>query len=293
MSEVPRNDQNRSLLSALCGSDCRFWVVFDAIADGIFISDPTTGRFIEINQPGCRMFGYSKSELIGLKIEALSSGVHPYTQDMVIERIEKARLEGPQTFEWHCKTKDEVLFWAEISIHCKQIEQIPAVVAIVRDITKHKQEEQAVRNAALYARSLIEASLNPLSVIGLDGKISDVNEATVRITGVPREAVQRKGGDGMVFGLEGPARGDGRIEDKRHQYFWPSCRAGNSSSTVIFPVRLRRALIASMALSISSCRRCASGTIRAMGRPCRVIMTVSLRSTSSSSWGRCALASEA
>ena len=144
MSEVPRDDQNRSLLSALCGSDCRFWVVFDAIADGIFISDPTTGRFIEINQPGCRMFGYSKSELIGLKIEALSSGVHPYTQEMVIERIEKARLEGPQTFEWHCKTKDEVLFWAEISIHCKQIEQIPAVVAIVRDITNPTSPTEGV-----------------------------------------------------------------------------------------------------------------------------------------------------
>ena len=56
------------------------------------------------------MFGYSKSELIGLKIEALSSGVHPYTQEMVIERIEKARLEGPQTFEWHCKTKVKSCF---------------------------------------------------------------------------------------------------------------------------------------------------------------------------------------
>src|SRR5690349_363753 len=38
-----------------------------------------------------------------------------------------------------------------------------------------------------YARSLIEASLDPLVTISPEGKITDVNEATVEITGVPRE----------------------------------------------------------------------------------------------------------
>jgi len=39
----------------------------------------------------------------------------------------------------------------------------------------------------LYARSLIEASLDPLVTISQDGKIMDVNQATVEATGVPRE----------------------------------------------------------------------------------------------------------
>src|SRR5712692_2394672 len=38
-----------------------------------------------------------------------------------------------------------------------------------------------------YARSLIEASLDPLVTISADGKITDVNEATVKITGLLRE----------------------------------------------------------------------------------------------------------
>ena len=38
-----------------------------------------------------------------------------------------------------------------------------------------------------YARSLIEASLDPLVTISAGGKITDVNEATERVTGVPRE----------------------------------------------------------------------------------------------------------
>jgi PAS domain S-box-containing protein len=38
-----------------------------------------------------------------------------------------------------------------------------------------------------YARSLIEASLDPLVTISAEGKITDMNEATVNITGVTRE----------------------------------------------------------------------------------------------------------
>ena len=38
-----------------------------------------------------------------------------------------------------------------------------------------------------YARSLIEASLDPLVTISPEGKITDVNEASVKVTGIPRE----------------------------------------------------------------------------------------------------------
>ena len=38
-----------------------------------------------------------------------------------------------------------------------------------------------------YARSLIEASLDPLVAISPNGEINDVNEATIKVTGVPRE----------------------------------------------------------------------------------------------------------
>ena len=43
------------------------------------------------------------------------------------------------------------------------------------------------RQASQYARSLIEASLDPLVTISPEGKITDVNEATIKVTGVSRE----------------------------------------------------------------------------------------------------------
>lgn len=43
-----------------------------------------------------------------------------------------------------------------------------------------------LRQTAEYARSLIEASLDPLVTISPEGKITDVNEATAKATGVSR-----------------------------------------------------------------------------------------------------------
>jgi len=50
---------------------------------------------------------------------------------------------------------------------------------IYRDVSE-------LKHAAQYARSLIEAALDPLVTISPEGKIYDVNEATVKATGVPR-----------------------------------------------------------------------------------------------------------
>ena len=45
----------------------------------------------------------------------------------------------------------------------------------------------SLKQASQYARSLIEASLDPLVTISPEGKITDVNEASVKVTGISRE----------------------------------------------------------------------------------------------------------
>ena len=47
--------------------------------------------------------------------------------------------------------------------------------------------ETTIRQESQYARSLIEASLDPLVTISTEGKITDMNQATIDITGVERE----------------------------------------------------------------------------------------------------------
>ena len=64
---------------------------------------------------------------------------------------------------------------------------VQQTIGAALDITERKRAEELQRASSSYARSLIEASLDPLVTISAQGKITDVNEASVQATGVPRE----------------------------------------------------------------------------------------------------------
>jgi PAS domain S-box-containing protein len=54
-------------------------------------------------------------------------------------------------------------------------------------LTKGARSDKKDRTTPSYARSLIEASLDPLVTISADGKITDVNKATEEVTGCTRK----------------------------------------------------------------------------------------------------------
>ncbi len=61
------------------------------------------------------------------------------------------------------------------------------VVVSHKNITERKKAEEVALAASQYARSLIEASLDPLVTISAEGKITDVNTATEQVTGAGRD----------------------------------------------------------------------------------------------------------
>ena len=81
--------------------------------------------------------------------------------------------------------------------------EVDFLVFSLNDVTAQKRIEEELRAASLYARGLLEASLDPLVTISPEGKVTDVNEATAVVTGVPRE--QLIGSDFSEYFTE-PAR---------------------------------------------------------------------------------------
>jgi PAS domain S-box-containing protein len=79
----------------------------------------------------------------------------------------------------------------ELVYQSKEKENRAAELIIANKELIYQNEEKEKRAAELiianYARGLIEASLDPLLTISPDGKITDMNEATVNITGLTRQ----------------------------------------------------------------------------------------------------------
>src|SRR5690606_5358644 len=109
--------------------------IFDAVNDGILITNPVTGRYIEANRSCCEMFGYEMGELDGQPVETLSSGIPPYTREAALELCIRAYRGEPQIFEWPCRTKQGFVVWTEVSLRFTAFGSTPAIVANVRDIS--------------------------------------------------------------------------------------------------------------------------------------------------------------
>ncbi len=72
---------------------------------------------------------------------------------------------------------------------------------------ERKRAEEELRKASWYARSLLEASLDPLVTISREGKITDVNQATEKVTGISREKLIGSDFSNYFTDPEGARRG--------------------------------------------------------------------------------------
>ncbi len=150
-----------------------------------------------------RMFGIPKGT--PLTFESFLSCIHPEDKEFVDRKWKDALNGEPYDLE-HRIIVDGVIKWVrekaelETDKDCKLVGGFGTVQDITRvkelqdkltDYAKNleklvKERTDKLVDASRYARSLLEANLDPLVTINLEGKITDVNEATVEITGVPR-----------------------------------------------------------------------------------------------------------
>jgi PAS domain S-box-containing protein len=136
------------------------------------------GKITDVNEATTKVTGVPREKLIGTDFS------NYFTEpDKAQEGYRQVFAQGmvtdyPLTIRHADGGLTDVLYNA--SVYRDERGNVLGIFAAARDVTTQKQASQ-------YARSLIEASLDPLVTISADGKITDVNEATTKVTGVPRE----------------------------------------------------------------------------------------------------------
>ncbi len=158
--------------------------LIEASLDPLVTIDPD-GTISDVNEATVKVTGHSRKELIGTDFseyftdpEKAKAGYETVFRDGSVTDYEL----GIRHRDGHVTP---VLYNA--TIYHDEAGNVIGVFAAARDITEQKKAEEEIKRANVYNRSLIEASLDPLVTISPDGTISDVNDATVEVTGIPRE----------------------------------------------------------------------------------------------------------
>ncbi len=148
-------------------------------SDDAIIGCTLDGIVTSWNPAAATMFGYRREEIIGTSVDTTSPDERPDETRHLLARIGAGeQIEHLETIRIR---KDGSAF--PVSLTVSPIRDNDATIVgasmISRDLTE-------LKHAAQYARSLIEAALDPLVTISPEGIITDVNEATVKAIGIRR-----------------------------------------------------------------------------------------------------------
>jgi PAS domain S-box-containing protein len=187
LQEVAERTERKRAEEALKDSEMRYRTIFENTGTATIIIEADM-TIVLANKRFEEMTGFLKSDIEG-KIN-WREFVHPEDRE---ERIRFYQMQATpfKTTMSGCEFR-MVNRHGDILHVLANIASIPSTarkVLSLLDITRLRQAEKEKNEASLYARRLIEASLDPMLTISAEGKIMDVNEATESATGQSRETL--------------------------------------------------------------------------------------------------------
>jgi PAS domain S-box-containing protein len=120
-----------------------FRMLVDQSTDAIEVVEPETLHFIDINDRACIDLGYTRKELLSMRVHDIDPNVDEALHARVIDELQAA---GSMIFESLHRRKDGSTFPVEVSIKQVQLDR-SYLVAAVRDIAERKRAEQALQES--------------------------------------------------------------------------------------------------------------------------------------------------
>jgi PAS domain S-box-containing protein len=156
--------------------------------DIILFMSRDNGRILEANAAASKAYGYSRAELLGLTIHDLSAAG---TAGLTAAQMAKADAQG-LLFETIHRCKDGKTCPMEVSTRGATIGETRTLISVIRDITKRKKAEEALREREELFRMTFDRSPIGAAMVGLDQRITRANAELCRMLGYGEEEIAGK-----------------------------------------------------------------------------------------------------
>jgi PAS domain S-box-containing protein len=161
-------------------SEERFRAFFETAAVGAAQADPTTGRFLQVNEKLCRFLGYTREELLSM---TSSDVTHPDHRARDLEGLSRL-LRGEvreYTAEKRYVRKDGQTVWGQLALSLVRDGDGRALhtVAITKDITARRAAEEALLEIREAERRRIARDLHDVVLQDLTGTLQGMQATQV------------------------------------------------------------------------------------------------------------------
>jgi PAS domain S-box-containing protein len=177
--------------------------ILDSALDGILTLDHE-GRVLEFNRAAAVIFGHTRAQAVGLKIDALVPALcerrgHGLAQELATAEL---ALVG-RRLETTGRRTDGSGFPLELAITRLQLGTKRMFIAYLRDITDRRRAEEVLRASAKQFRSLFEAAMDAMVVTDDEGRYVEANAAACTLHGLNRaELLGHRLGDHARAGFD-------------------------------------------------------------------------------------------
>ncbi len=153
--------------------------VIEKASDAIFIAD-LNGRYIDVNEKGQQLLGYSRDEILQLNL-----------RDLIIPEpnpipVQLDRLKAGETILSERRLRHRNGTAIDVEISSKMIGE-QKLQGIVRDISERKTIERALLEKANQMQQLLDTSLDGYILADERGQIIDVNPSYCSLIGYSRQ----------------------------------------------------------------------------------------------------------
>jgi PAS domain S-box-containing protein len=159
--------------------------ILESAVDPMFIHD-VKGYFVYVNEAAARSHGYTKEELLKTSLRKLNT---QKSSELLEIHMKKVLKEGDTVSEVEHHRKDGSILPLEINTRTVEIDGNIVLFSSAHDITERKQAEAELKEREARYRYLFEHSQVANALVGLDGKIIDVNEAAAHLYGYDKSEI--------------------------------------------------------------------------------------------------------
>ncbi len=157
----------------LARSEALFREMFHGHSSVKLLIDPETGELVAANEAACKFYGYDEDVFKSMNITQIN--VLPARE--VFERM-SAAISGDESrfFFQHRLASGEV---RHVDVHSSPVKALgkKLLYSVVHDVTEKKEAERGIRDREETLRALVDASLDKIMLMDLDGTALAVNDA--------------------------------------------------------------------------------------------------------------------
>jgi diguanylate cyclase (GGDEF)-like protein/PAS domain S-box-containing protein len=162
---------------ALRLSEERYRTAFQTSIDAININRLDDGKYVDCNQAFLDVFGYERKEVIGKT--SLQLGVWADIHDRITMANQVQENGSCRGLEVQFRKKSGELFWGVMSASAMEVDGVPTILSITRDLSEVKAAQNEIRSLAYYdpltglpnRRLLLERLRQTLAAGGRGGRL--------------------------------------------------------------------------------------------------------------------------